>query len=199
MGSNNHRDLTRTARITGIAYLGIILTGIFAEFAVRASLVVPGDAAATAANIAGSPGLFGVGIAADVVMVALDVTVAIGLFVLLRRVDRRLALAATVLRLIQGAAIALNLLNLVSALGLSSDAVGSGGAVLPGPAADALAAVERHALGYDAGLIAFGLSCIVLGRLLTISGFVPRLLATGMGATGVIYLLGSFAASSPRT
>ena len=31
---------------------------------------------------------------------------------------------------------------------------------------DALDAVERHALGYDAGLIAFGLSCLVLAWLL---------------------------------
>ena len=48
-------DTQRTARLTGIAYLGIIATGIFAEFVVRMVLVVPGDAATTAANIAGWP------------------------------------------------------------------------------------------------------------------------------------------------
>jgi hypothetical protein len=54
--------------------------------------------------------------------------------------------------------------------------------------------VQRHALGYDVGLIAFGLSCMVLGRLLSTSGLVSRRLSIGMSATGVVYLVGSFAA-----
>jgi hypothetical protein len=79
---------------------------------VRGSLVVDDDPIATAENIAESPGLFGVGIGADVVMIALDVIVAFGLLGLLRHVNRRLAITATVLRLIQGAVIAVNLINL---------------------------------------------------------------------------------------
>jgi hypothetical protein len=185
---------SRLARRTGLAYLGIIATGIFAEFVVRGSLVVDDDPVATAKNIAESPGLFRVGVGADVVMIALDVVVAFGLLGLLRHVNRRLAVTAAVLRLIQGAVIAINLIVLSRALGLARDAVDANGTVLAGPAQDALDAVEQHALGYDAGLIAFGLSCLVLARLLTIGNLVPRLLAWGMGATGVIYLVGSFAA-----
>ena len=63
---------SRLARRTGLAYLGISATGIVAEFAVRGSLVVDDDPVATATNIAESPGLFGVGIGADVVCVAFD-------------------------------------------------------------------------------------------------------------------------------
>lgn len=55
----------RTARLTGIAYLGIVLCGLVAEFAVRMSLVVTDDATAGAADGAGSPGLFRAGIGAD--------------------------------------------------------------------------------------------------------------------------------------
>lgn len=185
---------SRLARRTGLAYLGIIATGIFAEFAVRGSLIVDDDPVATAENIADAPGLFGVGISADVVMIALDVVVAFGLLGLLRHVNRRLAVTATVLRLIQGAVIAVNLINLTRALGFARDAVDADGTMLAGPAQDALDAVERHALGYDAGLIAFGLSCLVLARLLANGNLVPRLLARGMAATGGIYLVGSFAA-----
>ena len=184
---------SKLARRTGLAYLGIIATGIFAEFAVRGSLVAPDDPLATAQNIADSPGLFGVGIGADVVMIALDVVVAFGLLGLLRHVNRRLAVTATVFRLVQGAVLAANLVNLVRALGAARGAVVDG-TVLAGPAQDALDAVERHALGYDAGLIAFGLSCLVLARLLVVGNLVPRLLAFGMGATGIVYLVGSFAA-----
>lgn len=189
-----HDPTTGIARLTGLAYLGIIVTGVFAEFAVRGSLVADDDAITTATNIATSPAVFGVGIGADVLMIALDVTVAVGLFGLLRHVDRRLALTTTALRLLQGGVILVNLLNLVSALGLSRDAVGADGTVTAGIAQDALDAVERHALGYDVGLIAFGLSCLVLGRLLWIGTGVSRLLALGMGATGVVYLAGSCAA-----
>lgn len=194
MSATIHHRQARLARRTGLAYLGIIATGVFAEFAIRGSLVVADDPAATARNLADRPVLFGVGIGADVLMIALDVVVAFGLFGLLREVDRRLALAATVLRLLQGLVIAVSLVNLVAALRLAHDAVGPGGAVLAGPAQETLDALERHALGYDAGLIAFGLSCLVLGRLLAGSGLVPRVLAVGMSASGLVYLAGSLAA-----
>ena len=185
---------SRLARRTGLAYLGIIATGIFAEFAVRGSLVVDDDPIATAENIAESPGLFGVGIGADVVMIALDVVVAFGLLGLLRDVNRRLAVTAAVLRLIQGAIIVLNLNYLIRALAFAFDAEGADGVIIAGPAQDALDAVERHALGYDAGLIAFGLSCLALALLLLAGNLLPRLLAYGMAVTGVVYLVGSFAA-----
>jgi hypothetical protein len=187
----DHRKL---ARRTGFAYLGIIVTGIFAEFVVRSSLVVADDPTSTARNIAASPGLFGLGIGADVLMVALDATVALGLFRLLRDVDRRLALAATVLRLAQGAVIAVGLISLVQALVFATQAVGADGAILAAPAQDALDAVERHAHVYDAGLIAFGVSCLALGRLLATAQLVSRPLAVGLSATGVVYLVGSLAA-----
>lgn len=187
-------DQRALARRTGMAYLGIIATGVFAEFAVRGSLVVEDDAVATARNIADAPALFGVGIGADLVMVALDVVVALGLLRLLRDVSERRARLATGFRLVQGGVIALNLVNLVTALRLADRAVGADGAIAAGPAADVLAAVERHALGYDLGLVAFGVSSLVLGRLLSMVPGVSRLLAVGMVVTGGVYLVGSFAA-----
>lgn len=178
----------RTARLTGIGYLGIVVAGIFAEFFVRMSLVVPGDPAATAGNIAGSPGLFGAGVAADLLMIALDVAVAIGLYRLLRPVDRPLALAATAFRLVQATILAANLTNAVRAWAFAQRAVETGAA---GPAARALQAMESFALTYDGALIAFGLACLALGRLLRRSRAVPTILAVAMTLTGAVYLVGS--------
>ena len=59
-------SLPRIARWTGAAYLGVVFCGIFAEFFVRQSLVVPGDALATATAIAESSRYFALGIGADV-------------------------------------------------------------------------------------------------------------------------------------
>jgi hypothetical protein len=178
----------RTARLTGIAYLGIVVSGIFAEFFVRMSLVVPDDPVTTAGNIAGAPGLFGAGITADIVMVALDVAVAFGLYRLLRPVSRSLAIAATAFRLIQAVIIGSNLRNALGAWGFANEAVDTGSTTA---AEQSLAAMETFAVTYDVALIFFGLACLALGRLLVLSRVVPKLLAVALYATGVVYLIGS--------
>ena len=179
-----------TARRTGGAYLGIVGAGLFAEFFVRMSLVSQNDPAATAQAIADSPTLFLSGVGADVVMIGLDVAVGIGLFRLLRHVDERLAVVATVSRFVQAAILTGNLVNPVRALGFARAAAdGTAGA-----AEQALGAMETHALVYDIGLIAFAVSCLAVARLLSQSGVAPKLLSRGMAATGVVYLVGSLAA-----
>ena len=67
------------ARVAGVGYLVIIAAGILAEFVVRSRVVVPGDAAATAGNIAASEPLFRVALACDLVMLVADVVVAVTL------------------------------------------------------------------------------------------------------------------------
>jgi hypothetical protein len=62
------------ARLGGLIYLAIIGLGLFGEAFVRGSLVLPGDAAGTAANIQASPGLWRAGIAGDLLMHVLDVS-----------------------------------------------------------------------------------------------------------------------------
>jgi len=181
------------ARPTGLAYLGIIATGIFAEVGVRLPLVDVGDPVATAANIADSALLFRLGILADVAMVALDVIVAIGLLALLSHVSRPLAQLAAALRLIQAAVISANLMNMTLALQLATggpgaEALGSGAPGL------VLASMELHGVMYDLGLVFFGLSCLVLAGLLVASRSVPSVLGWGVGIAGAVYLVGSFAA-----
>lgn len=189
MPANPRTPLDSVARRTGLAWLGIVATGLFAEFFVRSTLVVPGDAVATAANVAARPRLFGAGIAADLVMVALDVTVAFGLYRLLRPVDRGLALAATGFRLLQAAILAVNLSSLVRALGFAREAAAGAST-----ATDALRAIETHALVYDVALVPFGLACVVVGHLLRRHRLVPIPYAWGLLATGAVYLVGSSAA-----
>ena len=53
--------------------------------------------------------------------------------------------------------------------------------------------MELHSLVDDLGLVFFGIACLVLGHLLTVSRLVPRLLARGLTATGVVYLAGTTA------
>lgn len=68
-------DTRRLARIAGVLYLVIIACGLFSELVVRGTLVVPGDAAATAANILAADTLFRVGVVSDLVMFLADVAI----------------------------------------------------------------------------------------------------------------------------
>ena len=61
---NISTDINRQVRLAGILYLAIILLGLWGELAVRGTLVVAGDAAATAERIAASPLLWRSGLVA---------------------------------------------------------------------------------------------------------------------------------------
>ncbi len=189
---DNKYNSSRAARLTGVAYLGIVFSGIFAEFFVRMSLVHPGDAAKTAENIARSAGLFRMGLAADALMIALDVAVAIGFYVLLRHVHRPLALVGAALRLVQASVLGANLMNMAGALAWATG--GPIGAKTPLATTQALTLsfMDLHRVVYDLGLVFFGLSCLVVGELLRKSRLLPPVLGMGLSLSGAVYLIGSF-------
>ncbi len=183
----------RAARIAGAGYLVIIAAGVVAEFVIRASLIVPGDAAATVGSIAASHGLFRLSIAADLVMLTADVVVALALYTVLRPVNRSLALLAAFFRLAHAAVYGANLLTLATVLMLVS-----GAPWLAALGARELGALVQlflsaHGYGYDIGLVFFGVHCLVLGWLLLRSGYVPAVLGPLMGLAGLGYLADSFA------
>ena len=162
------------------------------EVAIRSSLVVAGDADATAARILQSPGLYRAGFALDAVMLLSDVALAVVLFHLLRPVSSTLSLMAAAFRLAQAAVLGFNLLNYHAPMLL----LGDGGAVSGLSAAEVNALVllflELHAHGYDLGLIFFGASNLVLGHLVVRATYLPSVLGYGLQAAGVVYLAGSF-------
>ncbi len=181
------------ARAAGFLYLVIIACGVFSEVVVRSSLIVAGDAAATATNVATSAGLFRIGFAADVLMLLSDVAIAVLFYLLLRPVSRTLALVAAAFRLTQAAVLGFNLLNYYAALLLLSGEVYV--AAFAPKQLDALAMLflDLHRHGYDLGLIFFGVSSLVLGHLIARSRYIPALLGYGIMAAGTVYLAGSFA------
>ncbi len=155
------------------------------------NLVEPGSAAATTQNILRSTGLFRAGLAADVLMIALDVGVAVGFYALLRKESRPLAVLAAALRLVQASILGANLMNMADALNWA--AIGADASSLASGTAETmvLSSMELHRVTYDLGLIFFGLSCLVLGRLIWTSSLVPRPLGLGLSISGVIYIVGS--------
>src|SRR5438128_7762904 len=104
------------ARIGGVLYLIIIVAGLFGEAFVRDKLIVSGDATATANNIMASQLLWRSGIAGDLIMHVCDVPLVLIFYVLLRPVNKNLALLALLFNLIQTAVLVANELNLLAAL-----------------------------------------------------------------------------------
>lgn len=179
--------------IAGYGYLIIIISGIFAEFFMRSPLIVHGNAAAISANIMVSEGMFRIGIAADMVMLISDVVVALALYVLLRPVNRGLALMAAFFRLVHAAVYGTNLLNLFFVLQLAG-----GSAYLSAFSTDQINALvmvflNGHSTGYLIGLVFFGIHCFILGYLVIRSGFIPAVLGVFLIIAGAGYLIDSYA------
>ena len=183
----------KTARIAGLLYLMIIISGIFAEFIVRSSFIVPGNPAATASNIAASESLFRIGIASDLIMIICDVALALLFYVLLRAVSESLSLLAAFFRLIQAAILGANLLTLFVVLQMLN-----GTGYLSGFGAHQLNALafiflDIHSIGYSIGLVFFGINCLILGYLVFASGYFPRILGVLLIMASAGYLVDSFA------
>jgi hypothetical protein len=179
------------ARVAGLLYLIIIVSGIFSEVYVRSSLIVTGDAAATATKILASEWLFRIGFASDAIMLLSDVAIAVLFYVLLKPVNHTLALMAAAFRLTQAAILGLNLLNYYAAL-LLLNGTGYANAF----EADQLHALmmlflDMHSHGYDLGLLFFGLSSLILGYLVAKSDYFPGILGYGLMAAALVYLTGS--------
>lgn len=176
------------ARLSGLAYLAIILCGLFAQLAVRGVLIDWQDAGATAGAIRDQNTLFRLGIMADLLVFALDIVLAVTFYRLLSPVDRGLALFALSVRLVMVAVMSANVLAMIAPLVLLGETPLA--AQLDGPAAEvaALAALELHSEGYVLGLTVFGLYSAALGVLLFRSGYFPAVLGVLMGVSGLSYL-----------
>lgn len=111
----------KTARIAGFLYFIYMVATMFAN-ASRTKLIVFGDAIATANNILASEWLFRVGFICDVLAGVLFLLAAWALYVLLKPVNKNIALLFLLLNLGGVAVQCINMLNLFSAVLLLSGA-----------------------------------------------------------------------------
>jgi len=191
--SVNTTDITPQiyARSAGLLYLIIIVCGITGEVFIRSSLIVTGDATATASNIINSQGLFKLGLLFDLIMLISDVAIAVLFYALLKPVSKTLALMAAAFRLTQAAILGFNLLNYYAAFLLLNDTTGVTVFNAQQINAMALLFITLHSYGYDLGLIFFAFSSVVLGYLLIRADYFPAFLGYGLIAAAAVYLSGS--------
>lgn len=183
----------RYARLGGLLYLVIIIAGVVGELMIRGTMVVGGDAAATAARIAASPQLWRTGIAGDLLMHVCDVFVMWAIYMLMRPVSRPLALLTLLLNLIQTAALVANKMILLVPLFLLGDPLYAAAFDTAQLQAWSRLAIDIHGHGFAVGLVFFGCVLLVEGYLVRKSGFLPPLIGGLLQIAGVCYLVNSVA------
>jgi hypothetical protein len=188
----NSASLRRIARTAGILYIVIIVSGLFSEMFVRSSLIVAGDAAATARNIANSQLLFRTGFASDLVMIICDIGIALAFYLLLKPVNNALALLAAFFRLVQASILGINMLNHFTALLLldGTDYLrlfdeGQINALV-------MLVLNMHAHGYLISGVFFSFSLAILGYLVVKSGYIPGIFGLLLLFAAFSYLVDSF-------
>lgn len=180
------------ARIGGVLYLIIIGLGLFEELVVRGSIVVPGNAGATAANLKSMETLWRYGVAAEMVLLTCGTILGVILFALLRPIHFHLALLALALNLVTIAVEASGALFLLAALFPLGKA-----AYLTAFQPEQLAAMASlmtrwHTHAFSLALIFFGWECVVVGFLIHRSTYLPKLIGVLMLIAGLSYVLNSF-------
>jgi hypothetical protein len=168
---------SRWARVVGFSYVFALLPAIFAEFYVSGRLFVSDNAIATAQNIIAHERLFRLGIASNLLVFAADVLLVTALYVVLERVNRRLALLAVFFRLIETTILFVAVLNDFDVLRLLS-----GASYLTSVSSGELAALARVSIGahtsaYGVALILFGFGSPVFCYLWLRSDYIPKPLA----------------------
>ena len=161
--------------MAGFLYFLYIVTTIFAN-ASRTKLIAFGDATATANNIRASEGLFRIGFMSDILAGVLFLLAAWALYVLLKPVNKNIALLFLLLNLGGVAVQCINMLNLFSAVLLLS-----GADYLKVFQADQLQALAMvylnlHKNGVMIAQLFYGAWLFPLGYLVFKSGYLPKFL-----------------------
>lgn len=168
-------------RLAGVLYLIIIVCGVWSEGFARSSLIDAQNPETTLEALRAAPGLLRLSLAADTVMAVADVGLAVLFWHLLRPLSPLLAATAAALRLVQAAIIGASLVILAGVPGMLA---GANASLVPD-------LVQMHAIGYDIGLVFFGVGCVVMAVLLRRAGGVPAMIWVAVGLAGPVYVIGS--------
>ena len=179
---------TAHARLAGLAYLGTIICGVYAEGFARGALFVSGNAAATAQAIFASEPLFRVGLIADLIMLGSYIAVTILLYGLCRKTSPSGAAIAAAFSLIGIAVLASNTLLLGIVLRMR-DLVQS----QPSLAETVYLLLRVHGDGYKISLVFFGTYCLLLSWLIWRGRLVPVAVGIMVGAAGACNIINSLA------
>jgi len=176
-------------RYAGLLYVLTSFVGFFAMMYVPTKLIVHGNAAATASNIAANETLFRLSVAGQLIGQAGFIFVALALYHLFEGVSRRLASLMVILLVVQIPIAFLNEVNSIAALALVRGADFL--SIIEKPQRDALAMflLNLHFQGFVVSEIFWGLWLLPLALLIYRSRFLPRFLGVWLAFAGFAWVI----------
>lgn len=183
--------IKKTARVAGVLYLLFALISIVSFLYIPSTVIVPGDATATASNLGSSELLFRLGILGSYISQILFVFLVLTFYRLFKETNHAQALLMVVLVAIGVAATFVNMFHRLAALILVSGADFL--AVFTKAELDALAYafLRLYSHGAQAIEVFWGLWLFPFGLLVYKSGFIPKILGGLLMMAGVGYVLSS--------
>ena len=167
MNTKEKMNPNKMARIAGLLYIPPWILSLVAIF-LRQSLIVPGDSASTAKNIAASEFTFSLSVVMDLVVQVVFIFLVLALYKLLKHVNKNQAVLMKVLFLVSVPIAMLNTLNLFAAQLLSNTAV-QFQELVP-------LFLKINEIGIYIAYIFWGLWLFPFGYLVFKSGFLPKIL-----------------------
>ena len=187
-------SLSKNARVAGFLYLLLALVGPIRLLYIPNTLLVSGNATATATNIAAHESLFRLGIVSDLLTGFLSLVVGLALYRLLKSVDQNLAALMMVFGALMVTPIYfVNTINDAAPLLFARGADFLSALDKPQRDAFALLFLRLHDHGVLANEIFWGLWLFPFGLLVYRSRFLPRILGGWLILNGCAYLATSFA------
>jgi hypothetical protein len=181
----------RTARITGLLYLGLGVTGMVGYLLIRNEIFVADDPNGTLRHLTERTGLARAGIALEMGIVLTQALAAVWFFRLFRTVDSFAAGSLAAFGLVNATLISGSAALLAGAVDVAGDAslAASGDSAAT---AQLLYVLSGHLWGV--GAIFFGLWLIPMGWLVLRSAWLPALMGRILIGGGVLYVLSAFVA-----
>lgn len=173
-----HSDISqRSAAVAaGISIVIMAVTAGFSFGYVLSSVLVPGDAAATAARLMDGEISFRASVYGWIIILICDVIAAWALYVLFKQVNQSLSLLAAWFRLVYAALLGVSLFSFVFVLLLNSGADYLNAFDLEQLQSLMLLFLNAFEGMWQIGLVIFGCHLLLLGYLVYVSGYVPRVI-----------------------
>jgi hypothetical protein len=182
-------SLKTISLLSGIAYLLIFITGIYANFTVLEPMVSWQDSAQTFETLSENKGTFKVAVWAFALMLAFDLFLVWGLYRLFVHAGSKMTLLASVLRFINVVFFVIAWLNLAGV----TDLLGQPDQGSETPSMQVMDLLNSFDGIWLAGLVFFGLHLLVLSRLVLKSPIVPRFIGILLAIAGFGYVIDSCA------
>jgi hypothetical protein len=177
------------ARVAGVFQALEGLTSAYGQVLILGKLVVPGNAAATAANILWHERLFWLGYVSSLLGVTFHVVWIFLFYELFKPVNKRLSLLAAFVGLVVCGLQALTALLYVAPLLILKGGAGLKGFTPDQSQALAMVFLKLNGYAFNVDLVFFGFWCVLTGYLILRSTFLPRILGVLLAIDGVGWMI----------